>query len=218
MRRPIRRGPRGRAAIEAAASVPTWTGSKPAGDSPATMRWLRAPGWMPKGRRVYVIGDIHGCKEKLVALRQAIAQDLTERPVPAAVLAKPGAAAGSSWAAASPGRNRARPTQNSSRCSGFMDFRGSGRMRRAPVSVGDFRRKGAATGSRSAAVHPYGEHRRPGPGGRSRKAPMLSPGARGWWPAPAARWRTAARRWPAACPGCRPSAGTRPSAAAKAAR
>ena len=57
----------------AAASVPTWTGPKPAGDSPATMRWLRAPGWMPRGRRVYVIGDIHGCKDKLVALRQAIA-------------------------------------------------------------------------------------------------------------------------------------------------
>ena len=86
MRRPIRRGPRGRAAIEAAASVPTWSGPKTGGDSPETMRWLRAPGWMPKGRRVYVIGDVHGCKDKLVALHRMVAQDLAERPVPAAVL------------------------------------------------------------------------------------------------------------------------------------
>ena len=76
MRRPIRRGPRGRAAIEAAASGPTWSGPKTGGDSPETMRWLRAPGWMPKGRRVYVIGDVHGCKDKLVALHRMVAQDL----------------------------------------------------------------------------------------------------------------------------------------------
>ena len=66
--------------------MPTCSGPKTGGDSPETMRWLRAPGWMPKGRRVYVIGDVHGCKDKLVALHRMVAQDLAERPVPAAVL------------------------------------------------------------------------------------------------------------------------------------
>jgi serine/threonine protein phosphatase 1 len=89
MRPPIRRiargGTRGRAALQAA-SVPTWNDPKAAGDSPATMRWLRAPGWLPRGRRVYAIGDIHGCSDKLRALHRAVALDLAERPVPAAVL------------------------------------------------------------------------------------------------------------------------------------
>lgn len=84
MRRPIRR-PQARAALRSA-TVPTWSGAKPAGDTPETMRWLRAPGRLPKGRRIYVIGDIHGCKEKLLTLRQGIARDLMERPVPGPLL------------------------------------------------------------------------------------------------------------------------------------
>lgn len=74
MRRPIRRrAPQ--------AAVPVFSAPRSAGASYDTMRWLRAPGFMPKGRRVYAIGDVHGCKEKLVTLRAAIAADLAERPV-----------------------------------------------------------------------------------------------------------------------------------------
>lgn len=85
MRRPVRRGPRGRSALEAAA-VPTWSGPRAAGATTDTMRWLRAPGWLPRGRRVYAIGDIHGCRDKLAAMHKAVAADLAERPVGAALL------------------------------------------------------------------------------------------------------------------------------------
>jgi serine/threonine protein phosphatase 1 len=40
-----------------------------------------APGRLPDGRRVYVIGDIHGCLDKLVSLHFQIAADLAARPV-----------------------------------------------------------------------------------------------------------------------------------------
>jgi len=84
MRRPIRRT-RARATLQAAV-VPTWTGPKSAGATPDSMRWLRAPGRLPAGRRVYAIGDIHGCKDKLLTLHQAIAQDLKERPATAVLV------------------------------------------------------------------------------------------------------------------------------------
>lgn len=84
MRRPIRR-PRARAAMEAT-EVPTWTGPKTAGSTPETMRWLRSPGHLPKGRRVYAIGDIHGCRDKLLTLHHAIARDLTDRPASAVLV------------------------------------------------------------------------------------------------------------------------------------
>ncbi len=45
-----------------------------------------APASLPAGRRVYAIGDIHGCAEQLDALHAMIAQDLTDRPVDTAVL------------------------------------------------------------------------------------------------------------------------------------
>ncbi|HTZ70821.1 MAG TPA: metallophosphoesterase family protein [Acetobacteraceae bacterium] len=45
-----------------------------------------APGRMPEGRRVYVIGDIHGCLDKLVSLHFQIAADLAARPVPYSAL------------------------------------------------------------------------------------------------------------------------------------
>jgi serine/threonine protein phosphatase 1 len=48
--------------------------------------FVAAPATLPPGQRVYAIGDIHGCIEQLEALHQAIAQDLTERPVAQAVL------------------------------------------------------------------------------------------------------------------------------------
>ncbi len=46
----------------------------------------QAPGVLPPGRRVYAIGDIHGCAERLWALHQAVAADLAARPVAAPLL------------------------------------------------------------------------------------------------------------------------------------
>jgi serine/threonine protein phosphatase 1 len=45
-----------------------------------------APATLPPGRRIYAIGDIHGCLERLVAMHEAIAQDLAARPVDESVL------------------------------------------------------------------------------------------------------------------------------------
>ncbi len=45
-----------------------------------------APASLPGGRRIYAIGDIHGCAERLFALHQAIAEDLARRPVAAPLL------------------------------------------------------------------------------------------------------------------------------------
>jgi serine/threonine protein phosphatase 1 len=40
-----------------------------------------APATLPPGERVYAIGDIHGCLDRLVALHEAIAEDIGARPV-----------------------------------------------------------------------------------------------------------------------------------------
>jgi serine/threonine protein phosphatase 1 len=85
MRRPVRRGVRVRAALEAAA-IPTWSGPSGAAESADAMRFVRAPGWLPRGRRVYAIGDIHGCGSQLERLHQEIVRDLAARPVPAPLL------------------------------------------------------------------------------------------------------------------------------------
>jgi serine/threonine protein phosphatase 1 len=45
-----------------------------------------APGRLPAGRRVYAIGDVHGCLDRLVSLHWLIAADLTARPVRYSVL------------------------------------------------------------------------------------------------------------------------------------
>ena len=42
--------------------------------------FLPAPATLPAGKRIYAIGDIHGCVDRLVALHEAIAEDLAERP------------------------------------------------------------------------------------------------------------------------------------------
>lgn len=47
----------------------------------------RAPAAIPPGRRVYAIGDIHGCDAQLANLHEIIAEDLARRPVDSAVLA-----------------------------------------------------------------------------------------------------------------------------------
>jgi len=46
----------------------------------------QAPGHLPEGRRVYAIGDIHGCIDQLRALHQRVAADLAARPVAAPLL------------------------------------------------------------------------------------------------------------------------------------
>ena len=40
-----------------------------------------APGWIAPGRRVYAIGDVHGCADRLAALHGAIAADLAADPI-----------------------------------------------------------------------------------------------------------------------------------------
>jgi serine/threonine protein phosphatase 1 len=45
-----------------------------------------APGRLPEGRRVYAVGDVHGCLDRLVALHWAVAADLAARPVRDSVL------------------------------------------------------------------------------------------------------------------------------------
>jgi serine/threonine protein phosphatase 1 len=47
---------------------------------------LSAPATLPPGQRIYAIGDIHGCLDRLVAMHELIAEDLTERPVDSAIL------------------------------------------------------------------------------------------------------------------------------------
>jgi len=79
MRRPIR-GARVRAAMEAAA-IPTWTDQKPESASARSLKFLRAPGRLPRGRRLYVIGDIHGCKDRLERIHAEIAADLAANPI-----------------------------------------------------------------------------------------------------------------------------------------
>lgn len=45
------------------------------------MELSKAPASLPPGRRVYAIGDIHGCARQLDALHELIARDLAARPV-----------------------------------------------------------------------------------------------------------------------------------------
>ncbi len=47
---------------------------------------FRAPARLPQGRRIYAIGDIHGCDEQLGNLHEIIAEDLARRPVDAPLL------------------------------------------------------------------------------------------------------------------------------------
>jgi len=84
MRRKMRR-PAMRAALDAAA-IPTFSGPRPMANSANAIRFLRAPGWLPPRRRVYAIGDVHGCRDKLAALHGLIAIDFAKRPIGSAVL------------------------------------------------------------------------------------------------------------------------------------
>ncbi len=44
--------------------------------------FLPAPGTLPPDTRVYAIGDVHGCLDKLASIHTAIAEDLAARPIP----------------------------------------------------------------------------------------------------------------------------------------
>ncbi len=45
-----------------------------------------APGWLSPGTRVYAIGDVHGCADRLAALHGQVAADLRREPVAAPLL------------------------------------------------------------------------------------------------------------------------------------
>ena len=45
-----------------------------------------APAALPLGRRIYAIGDVHGCDARLATLHAIIAEDIARRPVPAPLL------------------------------------------------------------------------------------------------------------------------------------
>ena len=51
-----------------------------------TMRFHPAPGRLPAGRRVYAIGDVHGCDRQLAELHALVAEDLKHRPCKLATL------------------------------------------------------------------------------------------------------------------------------------
>ena len=50
------------------------------------LEFTTAPGTLPAGRRVYAIGDVHGCDSRLGELHEAIASDLADRPCAAPLL------------------------------------------------------------------------------------------------------------------------------------
>lgn len=59
----------------------------PAAVSCITMiEFTAAPATLPPGDRVYAIGDIHGCLDRLVALHEMIAEDIAERPAEHTIL------------------------------------------------------------------------------------------------------------------------------------
>ncbi|HEY4042857.1 MAG TPA: metallophosphoesterase, partial [Rhodopila sp.] len=46
----------------------------------AMIEFTAAPATLPVGERVYAVGDIHGCLDRLVALHEMIAEDIAARP------------------------------------------------------------------------------------------------------------------------------------------
>ena len=48
--------------------------------------FIPAPASLPSGQRIYAIGDVHGCLDRLAAVHEQIAEDLTTRPVDISVL------------------------------------------------------------------------------------------------------------------------------------
>ena len=85
MRRIRRGGARVRAALDAT-EVRTGAAAEPIAATASALRFRIAPGWLPPGRRVYAVGDVHGCREQLVDLHAAIAADVAARPSPSVLL------------------------------------------------------------------------------------------------------------------------------------
>ncbi len=50
------------------------------------IEFSQAPASLPPGRRVYAIGDIHGCAEQLANLHRLIEEDIASRPIDAPLL------------------------------------------------------------------------------------------------------------------------------------
>ena len=48
--------------------------------------FIPAPASLPEGQRVYAVGDVHGCLDRLLAMHELIAGDLAARPADSAVL------------------------------------------------------------------------------------------------------------------------------------
>ncbi len=48
--------------------------------------FVPAPATLPPGQRVYAIGDVHGCLDRLASIHEQIAEDLANRPVEDSVL------------------------------------------------------------------------------------------------------------------------------------
>jgi serine/threonine protein phosphatase 1 len=69
-----------------AAAIPTWSGPRIAASSAGSIDFMRAPGRLPRGRRVYAVGDIHGCRAQLEQLHAEIARDLEARPIASPLL------------------------------------------------------------------------------------------------------------------------------------
>jgi serine/threonine protein phosphatase 1 len=73
-------------AVLQAAAIPEFSGPRHVADTAGAIRFMRSPGWLPPGRRIYAIGDIHGQRGKLTALHGQIAADLERRPARSALL------------------------------------------------------------------------------------------------------------------------------------
>src|SRR5665213_1480666 len=85
----MRRVPQRRAPLRgalAATTVPIWGGPSAPGSDAGALTFVRSPGLLRAGRRIYAIGDIHGCLAPLRALHAAIADDLARRPIGDALL------------------------------------------------------------------------------------------------------------------------------------
>lgn len=65
--------------------MPTWSPPRIAHDA-ASLRFVLAPARLPRGHRVYAIGDIHGCLDELRVLHAAVADDFRRNQPTSAVL------------------------------------------------------------------------------------------------------------------------------------
>ncbi len=67
--------------LRAPPAVAEWAPPRAASGLDGPLVFRAAPGWLPAGRRVYAIGDVHGCAAALASLLGMIGGDLAARPV-----------------------------------------------------------------------------------------------------------------------------------------